>query len=131
MSADNTKTRRKQRERAVSLLYLMEIGGDFIADDYDEDVIRSVNECEANIETIDAIIVANLKNWTIDRLNYVDKAIIEYAVYEMKYQGLPYEIAINEALELTKKYSNLDDDSARRFNNKLLDTIKAYLMQKS
>jgi N utilization substance protein B len=41
----------------------------------------------------------------------------------MLFEKLPKEIAINEALNLTKIYSNLDDDKQVKFNNKLLDKI--------
>jgi N utilization substance protein B len=55
--------------------------------------------------------------------------IIRFAVYEMKYTETPYEIIIDEAVRLTKKYTNLDDDKAKSFNNKLLDKIKDSLYQ--
>ena len=50
--------------------------------------------------------------------------IIRLGVYEMIYTDTPVEIIINEAIDLTKKFCNLDDDKARKFNNRLLDTIK-------
>jgi len=90
------------------------------------DVVRKV---EAAYPVLDKIISDNLENWTIDRLNYVDKMIIRLAVYEMKYTDTPYEIIIDEAIELTKKLTNLDDDKAKSFNNKLLDKIKNVLYQ--
>ena len=78
-------------------------------------------------EEIDEIIIENLSRYTIDRLNIVDKAIIRNAVYEMVYTDLPSNIAINEAINLTKKFSNLEDDQAKKFNNKLLDNIRKTL----
>lgn len=78
---------------------------------------------KSHIDELDEIIQKSLVNWTIQRLNYVDLAIVRYAVYEYLYLNQPKEVVINEALELTKKYSNLDDDSARKFNNRLLQNI--------
>ncbi|MDD3113175.1 MAG: transcription antitermination factor NusB [Candidatus Izemoplasmatales bacterium] len=120
-----------ERETIVKLLYLRSMNGTFAPDQYPQEILDTLNQVWDKLDDIDQIISINLVNWTIDRLNYVDKAIIRYAVYEMKYAKLPFEIAINEALELTKKYSNLEDNLARNFNNKLLDTIKNYLLNTS
>ncbi len=120
--------KREERDKIVQLLYLKTIGGDYSNSDFPKEIEEIAKSVLTYSGDIDLIITKNLENWTIDRLNYVDKAIIRYAVYEMKYLKLPYEIVINEAIELTKKYSNLDDDLAKRFNNKLLDNIKNHLM---
>ena len=116
--------RNELREQIVSLIYLRSMDGDYIKEDYELETLDTVDSVFLNVVAIDQIIEKNLMNWTIDRLNYVDKAIIRFAVYEMKYTDTPFEIAINEAINLTKKYSNLDDDLAKSFNNKLLDNIK-------
>ncbi len=121
--------RTEVREAVVKLLYLQSMDGAFAKEEYAESILDILEDVFLHIDEIDQIISDNLQNWTIDRLNYVDKAIIRYAVYEMKYDNLPFEIAINEALELTKKYSNLDDDLAKNFNNKLLDNIKNSLFK--
>ncbi len=118
------KEARERREQIVILLYINRMEGDFDESAYDADILRTYRDVVAHLDDIDKVIEKNLVNWTIDRLNYVDLSIIRYAVYEMKYAKLPYEIAINEALELTKKLSNLDDDLAKGFNNRLLDNIK-------
>ncbi len=76
---------------------------------------------------IDDIIKTNLIKYTINRLNIVDLAIIELAVYELKYLNIAKAITINEALEITKIYSETDDFKAVKFNNKLLDNIAKYL----
>mgnify|MGYP003298049433 CR=1 FL=1 len=76
-----------------------------------------------NLEEIDSTISGGLQNYTIDRLSYVDRAIIRLATYEMLKTDLAKQIAINEALEITKEYSNLDDGMQVKFNNRLLDNI--------
>ncbi|HOP56638.1 MAG TPA: transcription antitermination factor NusB [Bacillota bacterium] len=123
----NKEQARKKREDIINLIYATHMGGGFDKSQYDENVIATFAKVEEKMPDLDDIISRNLTNWTIDRLNYVDLAIIRYAVYEMKYADLPFEIAINEALELTKKYTNLDDNLAKSFNNRLLDNIKTDL----
>jgi N utilization substance protein B len=74
-------------------------------------------------QDIDMVIEKALTNYRLIRISMVDRAILRLATFEMKYEELPKEIAINEALELTKVFSNLDDNKQVKFNNKVLDTI--------
>lgn len=74
------------------------------------------------VQKIDFIISVCLKNYTLNRLNLVDKAIIRLATAELL-KGVDKKIVINEALELTKEYSDQGDHKAVSFNNRLLDTI--------
>lgn len=76
-----------------------------------------------NLNIIDAIIIKSLVKYTIDRLSYVDRALIRLATYEMKFLEIDPKIAINEALEITREYSSVDNDKQVKFNNKLLDNI--------
>lgn len=76
-----------------------------------------------NISELDEIISATLVKYTIDRLSYVDRALIRLATYEMKYSKEPLEVIIDEALLITREYSNLENDQQVKFNNKLLDNI--------
>lgn len=76
-----------------------------------------------NIVLIDKIIQKNLYDYTLDRLNKVDKAIIRLATFELIEKKLSHKIIINEAIELTKKYSSLNDNKQYKFNNKLLQLI--------
>lgn len=80
-----------------------------------------------NMNKIDEVISAALTDYTIDRLSYVDRAIIRIAAAEMLHTTLPDHIIINEAIEITKEYSNLDDGTQSRFTNKLLDQISTSL----
>jgi transcription antitermination protein NusB len=116
--------RRLLRETIIKLIYQDIIGGGFIEGDYSEEVLKQFNQVRDEYSKIDTLIQDNLTNWSLDRLNYVDLAIVRYSVYELKYLNIPFEIVVNEALEITKKYSNLDDDLARKFNNRLLQNIK-------
>lgn len=80
-----------------------------------------------NLTRIDEVISKNLQKWTIERLSYVDRAIIRLAVYELLETTTPASIIIDEAIEITKEYSNLDDGTQSKFTNRLLDEIKVYL----
>ncbi len=115
------------REKIVQLLYIFSVGGDYLEEDFTDEIIGRYKDILLKIDEIDKIISDNLTGYTIDRLNYVDLAIIRNSVYEMGYTSIPHTICINEAINLTKKLSNLDDDSQKRFNNKLLDNIKKSL----
>lgn len=61
-----------------------------------------------------------LDNWTIDRLNKVDQAILKIGIYELIYGDTPDVVAINEAIELSKKYS---DEKVTKMINAVLDGI--------
>lgn len=61
-----------------------------------------------------------LNKWTIDRLNKVDQAILSLGIYELLHTETPSIVAINEAIELSKKYS---DDSVTKMINGVLDKI--------
>lgn len=76
-----------------------------------------------NLNLIDDLIVKSLVKYTIDRLSYVDRALIRCAVYEMKFLKVDFRIVINEALEITREYSSIDNDQQVKFNNRLLDNI--------
>ncbi len=72
---------------------------------------------------IDKIIESNLIDYSLYRLAFVDRAIIRLAVYELLTTDLAKEIIIDEAVELTKVYSNLDDEKQHKFTNRVLDNI--------
>ena len=73
-----------------------------------------------NKESIDSLANKYLNNWTIDRLGNTDAAILRIGIYEMVYTDTPRVVAINEAVELAKLYS---DDDVRRMINASLDKI--------
>ncbi|XFA99233.1 transcription antitermination factor NusB [Candidatus Izemoplasma sp. B36] len=115
------------REKVIHLLYINSMDGSFEADDFSKEILERYDGILSNLIAIDDIIAKNLVRYTIDRLNLVDLAILRNATYEMAYTKLPKSISINEAINLTKKLSNLEDDQAKRFNNKLLDNIRKFL----
>ena len=63
----------------------------------------------------------HMKDWTIDRLDKTGASILKIGIYEILYdEETPNIVAINEAIELAKKYS---DDNVRKIINAVLDKI--------
>ncbi len=62
----------------------------------------------------------NLKDWKMDRLGLTDQAILSLGIYELLYTDTPDVVAINEAVELAKKYS---DDKVKNMINGVLDKV--------
>lgn len=62
----------------------------------------------------------NLKDWTMSRLGFTDQAILSLGIYELLYTDTPDIVAINEAVELAKKYS---DEKVKNMINKVLDNV--------
>ena len=76
---------------------------------------------QKNIEEIKELIEKNLKEkWTIQRISKIDVSILKLAIYEILYSEVPYKVAINEAIELAKKYG---DDNSKKFINGILASI--------
>ena len=126
--------RKRSREIAMELLFSMEISKNsyeetiecFVEDyemdlktidlEYIKEVMKSVTDYK---EEIDEIIKNSLINWTIERVSKVNLTIVRLAIAEMLYiDDVPEVVAINEAIELTKKYS---DDKSVSFVNGALD----------
>ena len=86
--------------------------------EYFDKVSQGIKEYEVDI---DRMILSKLKNWTIERIFKIDLAILRLAVYEIMYfEGMPLKVAVNEAVELAKKYGN---DSSYNFVNGVLREI--------
>jgi len=86
--------------------------------DYSNLLYKGIKEKE---KEIDRKINKYAKDWKIERMNIVDKNIMRIAIYEMLYvEEIPYRVAIDEALELAKKYST---DRAKKFINGILDKV--------
>ena len=126
------KTRSELREIIIKILYEISI---YEETDFDYDInslIKEQLEIENNYvhDCINGIIknkneiikLANkfLNDWTMDRLNKVDQAILLLGIYELMYTETPSIVSINEAIELSKKYS---DEAVTKMINGVLDKI--------
>lgn len=121
-------TRREYRVKIIFNLYLEDLLG---KSKYEKNCKtgKATKEILSKLKKIDDVIENNLFNYSLYRLAFLDKAIIRLATYEMMYTDEPKEVIINEAIEITKKYSDIDDKQ-RAFTNKVLDNIKNSLGDK-
>lgn len=83
-------------------------------------VNEMVNGVLEHKNDIDKIANKNLKEWTIDRLGKIDQAILRMGIYELVYTDTPEVVSINEAVELSKEYS---DEKVKNMINAVLDKI--------
>ena len=74
-----------------------------------------------NQKEISEDIEKNLKeDWKLSRISKIDLALLAIAIYEIKYDQIPYKVAINEAVELAKKYG---EDKSKNFVNGILASV--------
>ena len=88
-----------------------------IENDFVKDMVNGIIEKQ---DIINELANKYLKNWEITRLNKVDQAIISLGIYELMYSETPSVVAINEAIELSKRYS---DEKVTKMINAVLDGI--------
>ncbi len=85
---------------------------------YMRDTILGIQK---NKEEIIYQIEKNLKaEWKIDRISKMDLAILKLAIYELEYTEIPFKVAINEAVELAKKYG---EETSKKFVNGILASV--------
>lgn len=126
------KNRSELREVMIKVLYQMNLFQEAKIDYKKEEIIKEqlevdnefVNTCidgiEEHKEEIKSLANKYLKDWTIDRLSKVDQAILSLGIYELMYTDTPSIVAINEAIELSKKYS---DEAVTKMINGVLDKV--------
>lgn len=126
------ETRSGAREMAMKILYQVSVFEKAKAS-YDLDemfmdiegrnkkfIENIVNEVILKKEELDNKANKYLINWEINRLNMVDQAIFEIAIYELIYTDTPKKVVIDEAINLSKKYS---EESVVKMLNGVLDKI--------
>lgn len=84
---------------------------------FTSELVKGVNE---NLKVIDETIEKYLNGWSLKRISSVSKTVLRLAVYEILFSETPKEVAINEAVELCKKYSLPPDPS---FVNGVLSSV--------
>lgn len=128
--------RSAMRENAFKLIYSLEIQKDekleeqvelffesnnIKEDDAKEYIVNVITGINENKEKILEDIEKNLKEeWKLNRISKMDLSILKLAIYEIKYNDIPYKVAINEAVELAKKYG---EDKSKNFVNGILASI--------
>ena len=121
-------SRKQSREFAMQLLYQMEMRGDddryeqlelafeeserkYSQNDraYIEDVVNGVFN---NLSELDGVVENHAKGWKLSRIAKIDLSILRLCIYEIKFRDdIPFNISINEAVELAKKYGTEDSGS--------------------
>ncbi|MGL1930336.1 MAG: transcription antitermination factor NusB [Desulfotalea sp.] len=90
-----------------------------------EYAFKLINGVWGDREAIDSIIEEAAVNWRLSRISPADRNIIRVATYEMKSQDkVPAQVAINEAVEISKRFCG---DDSPKFINGVLDAIKTIL----
>lgn len=127
-------TRRKSRELALQALYQEELAGSDFRLDFEEFCVhfqvskkaipyarRLVEGVQQQREPINQRISRFAENWRLERMSVIDRNILRLAVFEIYFQDdVPISVAINEAVEIAKRYST--DDSGP-FINGILDAM--------
>ncbi len=130
-------TRHKARECALQMLFAADMAnrdgtsltenywnelGDTAIDDKTRDFANAlVNGTLREIEAIDTRIRTRAEHWRIERMAIVDRNVLRLAVFEFLYHDTPATVAINEALEIARRFSTYE---ATQFINGILDAIK-------
>ena len=126
--------RKETREEAVKIAYCMDINKEFDKnlpckyinhfeiEGVDTDYLnKTIDDMIDHIDEIDKQITENSKDWKINRIAKVDLAVLRVALAEILYnQTIPSSVSINEAVEISKKYSNED---SHKFINGILGTV--------
>jgi len=132
------RKRTKAREYVLQMLYQaditqgkwQEILENFCANSEHQDLSGELKEFSAqllagvveHLEEIDKKISKYAANWQLDRMAFVDRNIMRLGCFELLFRlDIPPKVAINEAVELAKKYSGLESG---KFVNAILDQIK-------
>ena len=133
----SVRKRTKARELALQLLYQADVTGvdarklidGFFGTDANmsedptvkEFAVSLVTSVIEKIDLLDAEVSKSATNWQLDRMATVDRNILRMASYELLYRDdIPPKVAINEAVELAKKYGDLESG---KFVNGILDKI--------
>jgi transcription antitermination protein NusB len=130
--------RRKAREVSLQFLYQLDLQGDHdpaphtrefwarhpVDDDtraFADGLVRGTKE---NQDKADQLIRQYSEHWELDRMAVVDRNILRMAVYELLAGNVPAKVAINEAIEIAKKFGTQESS---RFINGVLDRIRKEL----
>lgn len=76
-----------------------------------------------NQAKIDHKIALCLDNYPLDRLSFVDRALLRIGTYELMFTNTPTSIIINEIINISKDYTEVDRFYTSKFNNGVLDKI--------
>ena len=111
----------QQKENLVEQIELYLASNEIMENNAVEYIKDAILGIQKNEEKIVELISKNLKEaWKLERISKIDLAILKLAIYEIKHKDIPFKVAINEAVELAKKYG---EDSSKNFVNGILASI--------
>ena len=125
-------TRSELRKNIMTILYQINVYTSNKIEYNVDNIIKEVNPIDNEFvkdmvygvvtkkEELDEIANKYLNKWTIDRLGNTDQSILRMGIYELIYTNTPDIVAINEAVELAKLYS---DDDVKNMINGVLDKV--------
>ena len=126
-------TRHQVRETVISLIYASDMGNEdiekFVDEMLEDKKIRNKQKefaltlyhgVKEHMAEIDEKLIKHLKDWELQDLGHIERAILRLGCYELMYQSVDKAVAINEAVDLAKE---LTADSAPKFINGVLDAI--------
>lgn len=129
--AERKLTRHEMREAALLILFqrklnpetldeLLEDCKESFAFEYNSQSVKLANGVEEHEDELNKIIESYSPSRKLDRISYINLAIMKIAIYEMKYcPSVPDKVAINEAIEFAKEYT---DKADVRFINGVLNS---------
>jgi transcription antitermination protein NusB len=106
---------------AIDLPELIQIANQHVVQDYAMSMVQTLNE---RAQEIDEILEASLVDWQLTRVAQIDRVILKIAVAEIRFLEVPERVAINEAVELAKRYSTED---GHKFVNGVLRRVSRQL----
>ncbi|HEV7616110.1 MAG TPA: transcription antitermination factor NusB [Solirubrobacterales bacterium] len=115
--------RSDQRRDAVFASYQRDVTGRPLAELIDDarPLTRELAEgVDAEREELDEVISEFARGWTVDRIAPLDLNVLRVALYEIEHEQVPFEVAIDEAVEIAKEYCGAD---APKFINGILGAI--------
>ena len=134
-------SRAQSRQAALQLLYSLDVGHGGAEAIVPDAVDRELDVIAANFElpdaardyartlahgvarhreAIDRLIAAHATNWRLERMAAVDRNVLRLAVYELGWEHLPVSVAIDEAVELARRFGS---DPSPAFVNGVLDAV--------
>ena len=92
--------------------------------DYDKEYLEMlVKGTIEKLDYLDYVISLSTENYTLEALSFVDRSILRIGSYEMIYLKTPKEVVINEMINISKVYSEIQGFNASKFDNAILDKI--------
>ena len=117
--------RRAARRTALFLLYQWDVTGQPLASLYEGEIDPFARETAESVvreaEQLDDRISAAAEGWPAERLGAVERNVLRIGLLELDGEEVPDEVAINEAVELAKRYAS---DEASRLVNGILGRIQ-------